>query len=303
MQFWKIRRHWAFKVGVSSTILLIGLIVFWPKHTVISFDEARRLAPTKPGGLFKSYSSSELKKKKLKNVDFQFDASENRNFAVDPRLEVGFKDRIVSHDFLPSGELIEWDYTSQIISKNADNLIIERRGHGRIHRQEWVEFKIRYECLPQIERLSSGVIQKTLSCAALDDVDPWREMRVAYSSCRVEPLSPRSRRAKAQYGQFKIKSGTNFARATRETVTIDGDIFCDGKHMGLGRETLVTIYTNEQPSLQNPAVGTRKELFLIRTVTAQSGRVLAFSRDELMGSDRPNRPANPSRFNKRIARK
>lgn len=312
MPFWKVRRHWAFKTGIAVAVLATVGVYLFPKLGTLTFDEVRKLVPQKSQGTFKPYSPADLKKRRLKIVDFQFDAAENRQFAVDPRLEPGFKDRIVSHDYLPTGELVEWDYTSEVMSKNGDNIVLERRGHGRKPRQEWIEFKVRYECTAQATRLSSGVVQKTLTCAQTDTSDPWKDLRVEYKTCRVEPLSPRARKAEAQYGEQKIKSGSRFVLATKETVTVEGDVICEGKRLGLGQESIVTIYTNEQPSLLNPQVGTRKELFSMRTVKTQTGRVVSFSKDEVTGTDRTDAPIKQTNmgqpnmekpFKKHLARK
>ena len=176
-------------------------------------------------------------------------------------------------------------------------MVIQKTGHVRRHRDEWLEFQIKISCEPHVQSLSSGVVNRELQCQVSESTDPWKELKVSYALCFVQPFGPRSRHVKVQYGSYALKGaskgaskgkdGTRLQRVTRESVAVDGDVICGNDKLGMGRETQVSLYTNEQPSVIDPSVGSRKQIFSLKTITTKAGSLVMRMRDEVVASTLP----------------
>jgi hypothetical protein len=138
------------------------------------------------------------------------------------------------------------------------------------------------DCNQETVELSSGVVQRELKCSALSVIDEAKELGAEITSCFIQPVGTHPIKTTSVFGKLNLKSdGRKYSRVTKETRIISGEVICDGDNKGLGSETRITFYTNEEPNVTYPAVGSHKILYQSRSVVKSSGQVVYKSSDEI----------------------
>lgn len=313
MNWWLFRQSKAFKPVIISLILIgiLGLVFVWisqPKKWTA--QELSQWIPLKSEGRFKSYSKKQMKAQTLSSEDFGVPVEILQGRAFDPRAEAGLADQYSIKTLFASGQIVEWNFQVRIEKAKAEEAVFVRRGNGRVVDQEWLDFHKVQTCKPRTQVLSSGVTTHDLDCQWTATTEPEELLGLKEAYCQVTPSSFRGRRTESEFGVYSVRRTGVFPRAVKEITILDGDLVCDGKRRGFGKEQSTLIYTNAEPSLLNPGAGSRKVLFSVRTVMDQSGHIVFQHRQELTRSIRPeplNQALNHKNMKqvsrKRVARK
>lgn len=308
MTWWLLRQHRAFwpVVGVVAAFLGLVLGLWWsslPQEW--SKDEISKVIPQEMGSGFKVYRNSDLKRLSLQASDFTTPLEIISNHALDPRLEPGLADQYSVKTLYANGVMVEWDFEVRVSSVEGQTQTFVQKGHVRRHGAEWQDFHQVQVCQPKTETLSSGVVTRSADCNWTSTTRPLGKLGVDESFCQVVPSSFRGRKMDTKMGTYQIKRVGRFAKSSKETTVLDGDLICDGKRRGFGQERVTVVFTNAEPSLLSPGAGSRKVLSSLRTVFNQSGEIVFQARQDLTRSIRPeplNRPSTKV-AKKRLARR
>lgn len=265
-------------------VLALGLLTI---TIVAACSSKKRIRPEPqdldlaPQGKFKAYSEVQLKKAKLKPSDFESDAFDHRGKSIHPELKVEQSEKR-QLEILQDERLITWLHTMAVKELGVDSVLMTSEGLVRAeNKSEKVSFSI--ECLGEKTELSTGVVDAILKCAAIDYDQIFNSVDTEIENCSVKGFGPNPTQRELKYGSFRPKeSKKSYKKSHMETITTQGDIYCDGTRGEMGREVIVSITTAEAPNVLNPAVGARKKLFESRLIVGSSGKVYLKLKDELL---------------------
>lgn len=248
-------------------------------------EETKQHISIKPQGKFNSYSKSQMKKLKLRTSDFESNAFENKNSAIDQRVVGGTGEVRESRYLLPDGEMFSWETEVLIGDHSKDDISILYKGSlTDIASKKKVGLLSTVECKAKRTNLASGVTVNELECGALDLSSLLeKELDIEPTDCSIKPLGHKPVTKKAQYGKYiTAQDKFTYKKSVREEMSILGDIICNGENLGMGREERVTIYTHESPNTTYPTVGSAKQLFQSRVIKKTNGSIVYQASDELL---------------------
>lgn len=261
-----------------TVLSAIALVAACTSKNQLSQQEIKKIFPDKPSGLFKPYSAKEMKAMKLKSSDFSADVSAPS--AIDSRLSSNMSEQHHKKYLLTSG-VFEWNERVSLRELTKKSVSLLHKGQLINYEKGADVSKVR-NCKEETLQLSSGVIQRELKCEALDVTGEAEKIGAEVTSCAIQTIGTHPIKTNSIFGRMTLKNDKRlYLRVTKETRVISGEIICDGDNMGMGSETRITYYSNEEPNVSYPAVGSHKILFQSRSIVKSSGAIVYKSSDEI----------------------
>ncbi len=238
----------------------------------------QKIFSDKPVGAFRAYSDKELKKMKLKSGDF---AAEINSSLIDRRLKLEMTEQHQKKYLFDSG-VFELNETVSLSLLNKNELRIQHEMEI-INGEKSKKITKTSDCNEEKISLSSGVVQRELKCSNSNVMKEAEDIGVEIAYCMIETLGTRPIKTDFVFGQMSFKDTNKaYSRVTKEIKIISGEVVCNGDRKGLGAETRITYYTNEEPNVSYPAMGTHKILFQSRSIVKANREIVYKSSDELL---------------------